>query len=94
MLEPGTIVELTKTKRGGEKLRNGVVRGKLLNSIALGKSVYVAGDPLTPGTDVRLFNTSPLIDIEEEGQEYLVVTASGSVYRIRVIADEEAEVVG
>lgn len=73
---------------GGGALRGGEITGEPLNWPRLGESFYLFGKPLTPGTNVRAFNTSPLVEIyllAEPEFGMVLQTASGSRYHLEAV---------
>jgi len=82
--------KLTKISRpeveGG--LRTDSVVGQLQKEAVVGESLFIVGKALDPNMDIRVVNTSPIIDIKINGNVKLLRTMTGSVYRLEEIAGD------
>jgi len=76
--------------QGGAAVRTDEVIGSTNHLPVLNSPFSLLGKSLTEGGSFRLVSTSPVVEIQEVNENTsLLVTASGSVYKVEILDEHE-----
>jgi hypothetical protein len=84
-----TITRVHKTEASGEARQEGQAIPCSIDPISVGQQITAYAKSLDPNGDFRLIQTSPVIDIVEDGTTKICTTRSGSVYKVSPLSESE-----
>ena len=73
---------------GGKSLRSTIVDGECEYLPVEGKSFVMWGEPLTDVGNIRIVQTSTVIEVDKldsDDEEYIFITETGSKYHVEVM---------
>jgi len=76
-------IEFTKMHSNHRRLRNDSIVGHCDNLPKVGECFVFFGEPIDKAKDFRIVNTSVVISLKKNDDEFTITTTSGSTYKVK-----------